>query len=162
MHQLRDGNINSYWQSDGPQPHCVNIQFPKTVAIIRVEIYTDLKLDESYTPSVISVRCGTHPHDLREVKQFAITDANGWISLPLAKEQNVVRASMVQLAIISNFQNGRDTHIRQVAIYGPQADPVTMMVFFCRTKASSHMFLFRQVPLARRRHFHNLQLLSSP
>lgn len=25
--QLRDDNFDTYWQSDGPQPHLVNIQF---------------------------------------------------------------------------------------------------------------------------------------
>ncbi len=66
--QLRDGSVNTYWQSDGPQPHAVNIQFPKTVQICRIDIYADVKVDESYTPSVISVRAGTFLHDLREVK----------------------------------------------------------------------------------------------
>lgn len=31
VHQLRDGNINTYWQSDGSQPHTVSIAFPKKV-----------------------------------------------------------------------------------------------------------------------------------
>jgi anaphase-promoting complex subunit 10 len=121
VHQLRDGNTNTYWQSDGPQPHCVNIQFPKKMSVLRLEVYCDLKLDESYTPAQISVRCGSHAHDLREVKQFAITEASGWIPLSLVDDQGEpVLTSMVQLAVLLNHQNGRDTHLRQVAIYGPQ------------------------------------------
>ena len=32
VEQLRDDNIDTYWQSDGPQPHLINIQFHKKSA----------------------------------------------------------------------------------------------------------------------------------
>ena len=32
VEQLRDDNIETYWQSDGPQPHLINIQFHKKSA----------------------------------------------------------------------------------------------------------------------------------
>ncbi len=135
VHQLRDGNTNTYWQSDGPQPHCINIHFAKKVAVVRLELYCDLKLDESYTPSQISIRCGTNAHDLRELKQFSVPEPNGWVALSICDETGgePVHTSMVQLAVIQNHQNGRDTHVRQVAIYGPQADAVTMMDVHCST-----------------------------
>lgn len=134
VYQLRDGNMNTYWQSDGPQPHCVNIHFPKKVALVRLEVYSDLKLDESYTPSQISVRCGTNAYDLREVMQFSVPDPNGWMALPLCDDAGEpMRTSMVQVAIIQNHQNGRDTHVRQVCIYGPRAATVTMMDVQCST-----------------------------
>lgn len=49
--QLRDDILETYWQSDGQLPHLVNIQFKKKTAICDIRIYTDYKLDESYTPS---------------------------------------------------------------------------------------------------------------
>ena len=61
----RDNNTDTYWQSDGPQPHLVNIQFHKKVSIKEIGIYCDFKQDESYTPSKISIRAGTHFHDLQ-------------------------------------------------------------------------------------------------
>lgn len=33
VEQLRDGNLETYWQSDGPQPHLVNIQFHKKTRV---------------------------------------------------------------------------------------------------------------------------------
>ena len=33
MDQLRDDSLETYWQSDGPQPHLVNIQFRKKTAV---------------------------------------------------------------------------------------------------------------------------------
>lgn len=51
VEQLRDDSYDSYWQSDGPQPHLVNIQFRRKTTIQDVCIYTDYKADESYTPN---------------------------------------------------------------------------------------------------------------
>ena len=49
--QLRDNCLETYWQSDGPQPHLVNIQFRKKTTVQDVCLYADYKLDESYTPN---------------------------------------------------------------------------------------------------------------
>lgn len=49
--QLRDDITETYWQSDGQLPHLVNIQFRRKTTIRDICIYTDYKLDESYTPS---------------------------------------------------------------------------------------------------------------
>merc|ERR1712196_565467 len=34
---------------------------------------------------------------------------------------NFVRTHFIQLAVLSNHQNGRDTHIRQITVFGPRA-----------------------------------------
>ena len=60
---------------------------------------------------------------MREVKQFNITEANGWITLDLPPG---LRESIVQIAITANYQNGRDTHLRQVLIY-EDAQPSALM-----------------------------------
>lgn len=46
--------------------------------------------------------------------------------LPICREY--LKAYLVQLAVISNHQNGRDTHIRQVKIFGPREDNVKAML----------------------------------
>ena len=51
VNQLRDDNTDTYWQSDGSQPHLINIQFHKKMSIVEVSFFLDYKLDESYTPS---------------------------------------------------------------------------------------------------------------
>ena len=50
--QLRDNDINTFWQSDGTQPHEVNIQFLCKKSICAISFYLEHKLDESYTPKV--------------------------------------------------------------------------------------------------------------
>ncbi|XP_074922404.1 anaphase-promoting complex subunit 10 isoform X6 [Chelonoidis abingdonii] len=66
--QLRDDNLETYWQSDGSQPHLVNIQFRRKTTVKTLCIYADYKSDESYTPSKISVRAGNNFHNLQEIR----------------------------------------------------------------------------------------------
>ncbi|KAI5671229.1 hypothetical protein M9H77_11593 [Catharanthus roseus] len=99
---LRDDNLDIYWQSDGAQPHLVNIQFQKKVK---------LQLDESYTPSKISVRAGDGFHNV-EVS---------W--------ETFVNTFMLQIAILQNHLNGRDTHVRQIKVYGPPPNPIPHQPF---------------------------------
>lgn len=50
MNQLLDERNTQYWQSDGPQPHTITIEFQKYTEISFLLLYLDFKLDESYTP----------------------------------------------------------------------------------------------------------------
>ena len=54
--QLRDNQISTFWQSDGQQPHYINIQFLKKIKLSEICMYLDFKTDESYTPQKISIR----------------------------------------------------------------------------------------------------------
>ncbi|KAG9508549.1 Anaphase-promoting complex subunit 10, partial [Fragariocoptes setiger] len=115
--QLRDNNLDTYWQSDGGQPHLVNILFSRKTTIQAVCIYLDFKLDESYTPRQISLRAGNHFQDLEEIEKIELEQPSGWITID-AK----VRAFHIQLAVLSNHQGGRDTHLRQVKVYSPVSE----------------------------------------
>lgn len=122
---LRDGKLDTYWQSDGLQPHLVNIQFQKKVLIAELHLYVDYKLDESYTPNKISVRAGTSFHDLKEIKVLELNEPTGWTKIPLSQEDGeLLKAFFVQIAVLANHQNGRDTHMREIKIYGPRRDPL--------------------------------------
>jgi len=120
VERLRDNIMDTYWQSDGQLPHLVNIQFHKRTNISQIYIYTDYKLDESYTPSRISIRSGTNFNDLQELQVMDLTEPTGWVQIPI-KDGNVksIRTFMLQIAVISNHQNGRDTHMRQIRIHAP-------------------------------------------
>lgn len=45
----------------------------------------------------------------------------------LAGCSDYLKAYLVQLAVLANHQNGRDTHIRQIKIYGPRQDPLNAL-----------------------------------
>lgn len=149
--QLRDDRMDTYWQSDGQLPHLVNIQFQRKTTVSDIYIYTDYKLDESYTPSRISIRAGTHFNDLQEVEVIMLNEPTGtsssnlrfitvllslrlarmtfvikhyvllgWVHIPIKDiREKPVRMFMIQIAVISNHQNGRDTHMRQIKIHSP-------------------------------------------
>jgi len=120
VEQLRDNCLETYWQSDGSQPHLVNIQFRKKTTIKDVCIYADYKLDESYTPNRISIRAGNHFHDLQEVELMDLAEPTGWVVIPLKDvNEEPIRAFLIQIAVLSNHQNGRDTHIRQIKVHSP-------------------------------------------
>ncbi|KFD55518.1 hypothetical protein M513_03570 [Trichuris suis] len=122
VQQLRDGRFDTYWQSDGSQPHTINIFFTRKTKVSHVCIFTDVKTDESYTPNRISIRRGTSLCDLSQVCLVEIRQPNGWAMIPLQcpSTHGVVRAFVIQIAIVQNHQNGRDSHVRQVRIFGPK------------------------------------------
>lgn len=129
VEQLRDNNTETYWQSDGSQPHTISIQFLRKVFISDVCLYLDYNLDESYTPKKITIRCGTSFHDLVDVLALEVTDPTGWtiIDIPYDTDNGApLRTHLLQIQIISMHQNGRDTHVRQAKVYGPRSSPRVM------------------------------------
>ena len=129
--QLRDNNLDTYWQSDGIAPHLVTIQFPKKVAVSQVSFYCDYTMDESYTAKRVSIRSGTTMHDLIDITTIEINDPKGWVTINLSDNnasndnncQTSLKSSMLQIRILSMHQNGRDTHIRQLKVLGPRSTP---------------------------------------
>ncbi|QCD81761.1 anaphase-promoting complex subunit 10 [Vigna unguiculata] len=120
---LRDDNLETYWQSDGAQPHLVNVQFQKKVRLQLIVLYVDFKLDESYTPSKVSIRAGDGFHNLKEIKTVELVKPTGWVYLSLSgvdPRDTFVNTFMLQIAVLSNHLNGRDTHVRQIKVYGPR------------------------------------------
>ena len=66
--QLTSDDVETLWQSDGTQPHTVTIHFPRRTAVTHVSIYHDILRDDSYTPTRILVKAGTHPYDVMDVR----------------------------------------------------------------------------------------------
>lgn len=56
VEHLIDNCLDTFWQSDGPQPHLVNMQFKQKTKVKDLCIYADYKQDESYTPSRIVIK----------------------------------------------------------------------------------------------------------
>eukprot|EP00879_Flechtneria_rotunda_P020557 GHRR01021630.1.p2 GENE.GHRR01021630.1~~GHRR01021630.1.p2 ORF type:complete len:139 (+),score=32.27 GHRR01021630.1:473-889(+) len=91
--------------------------------LAELQIYVDYKADESYTPSRLAVRAGTTYHDLKDVCVVELKEPIGWTVIPLADQQTgkPIRAFAMQVAVLANHQNGRDTHIRQICLFGAAA-----------------------------------------
>eukprot|EP01063_Lacrimia_lanifica_P021399 TRINITY_DN28711_c0_g1_i1.p1 TRINITY_DN28711_c0_g1~~TRINITY_DN28711_c0_g1_i1.p1 ORF type:complete len:186 (+),score=43.60 TRINITY_DN28711_c0_g1_i1:38-595(+) len=121
VQQLRDGLESTYWQSDGTQPHLVDVQWNRSQSIVEVQLYMEHSVDESYTPRKLVLRAGNTYHDLQEIGSHELNEPEGWLTLPCTTDaQNTpTHASLLQIAIQENHQNGRDTHLRQVRVIGP-------------------------------------------
>ncbi|KAF7126453.1 hypothetical protein RHSIM_Rhsim11G0151400 [Rhododendron simsii] len=120
------------FRSDGAQPHLVNIQFQKKVKLQLVVLYVDFKLDESYTPSKISIRAGDGFQNLKEIKSVELIKPTGWVYISLSgndPRETFVNTFMLQIAVLSNHLNGRDTHVRQIKVYGPRLNPIPRQPF---------------------------------
>lgn len=103
-----------------------------------ISIYLDCLRDDSYTPTKILVRAGTHPYDLVDVRYREFVEPQGWYHFMLSgtsdmepEEAQAARASsasmplraielfVLQVNILGNHLNGKDSHIRCMKVFGP-------------------------------------------
>jgi anaphase-promoting complex subunit 10 len=92
------------------------------VSIRAIRIFLDYEADESYTPTKISLLAGTGYHDLIPFASLEFTHPKGWIPVSLdnvggGEDGKTLRAFLVQVKIVENHQNGKDTHVRGLKIY---------------------------------------------
>uniref|UniRef100_A0A7S2UYX9 DOC domain-containing protein n=1 Tax=Fibrocapsa japonica TaxID=94617 RepID=A0A7S2UYX9_9STRA len=147
--QLRDGNMDTFWQSDGPMPHQVNLHFHCKATISCVSLYLDYNLDESYTPLRLCIKAGNTQQDLADMKMrqsassrewvtiAELSEPVGWVNLPLQSPSQdpglgegavaPVKAHLVQIAILAMHQNGMNTHVRQIKVFGPRTKPAALL-----------------------------------
>jgi len=136
---LRSPDTQLFWQSDGPQPHHLSIHFFKLVSIVHMRIFLDFENDESYTPTKMQFWAGMGVHDLQQFAEMTFEGPKGWINVdfsnvgPITNDEDgddrpngqdvdwdtrpVLRAFLVQVRIIENHQNGKDTHLRGLQIF---------------------------------------------
>jgi anaphase-promoting complex subunit 10 len=119
---LLSPSTSQFWQSDGPQPHLLNIHFFKLVQIVKLRVYLDFTLDESYTPTRMLFLAGMSMYDLTEFAEWVGEEPKGWVDVPLegvggGDDGNVLRAMVVQIRVCENHQNGKDTHVRGVQVF---------------------------------------------
>ncbi|KAL4785883.1 galactose-binding domain-like protein [Aspergillus varians] len=80
---LRNPDYAQYWQSDGPQPHTLSLHFFKLVAVVKIRVYLDFSLDESYTPIKMMFMAGMGGNDLVEFATWEGEGPCGWVDVPL-------------------------------------------------------------------------------
>ncbi|KZP27400.1 anaphase-promoting complex, subunit 10 [Athelia psychrophila] len=127
---LRDGDPDTFWHSDGPQPHFITIEFPRKVAIQKLSVYLSFLLDDSYTPSTLAIRAGTGPSDLQDVRIANLEKPEGWITFDVSAEMvgdedegfKPVYCYILQIIVVANHMSGKDTHVRGLRVLGPVED----------------------------------------
>jgi len=126
---LLDGDPDTFWHSDGPQPHFITIEFPRKVAIQKISIHLNFPQDDSYTPSTLAIRAGTGPSDLQDVRVVTLDKPDGWITFDVSSELNEdgdglnpIYAYVLQIIVAANHMSGKDTHVRGLRVLGPLDD----------------------------------------
>lgn len=161
---LRHPSTSLFWQSDGPQPHYLNIHFFKLVEIVGLRLYLDFEQDESYTPTKIAFLAGMSNNDLLEWGRWEGDGPRGWVDIDFSavgnddpgddreefdeededadeedsdpatdedilpddttkkkrrrrKRTPVLRCFLLQVKIMENHQNGKDTHLRGLQVF---------------------------------------------
>ncbi|KAK4198643.1 galactose-binding domain-like protein [Triangularia verruculosa] len=121
--ELLSDDTDKYWQSDGQQPHLLTMHFVRRVEIRAIRFYVDYTQDESYTPTNIVFYAGTSPHDLIQFAEVPLVNPVGWQNVPISDaggghDGHSLCCWVVQMHVKENHQNGKDTHIRGIKIYG--------------------------------------------
>ncbi|TKY90912.1 hypothetical protein EX895_000910 [Sporisorium graminicola] len=171
--ELRSADLTKLWQSDGSQPHLINIQFARRTCVTHLSIFLDVKQDDSYTPTKIAIKAGTNYHDLTLVRQRTFEAPQGWkhfemtpgsVDAAMNEEDEEgedgdadvddgeevgadkmdslggkadegdsddddeatggaegIRVWLIQVCILANHLNGKDTHIRRLVVFGPKS-----------------------------------------
>lgn len=127
VEELRSDDLKLYWQSDGPQPHKLTVYFVKRVGIRDIRFFVDYNEDESYTPTKIVFKSGTSENSLIEFATVTMDSPVGWQQVPIAgtggePDGNTLVSYVLQMQILENHQNGKDTHLRGIKIYAFDAD----------------------------------------
>lgn len=78
---LRVDDPTKLWQSDGPQPHYVDIHFSKKVSVGQISLFFYHLIDESYTPSKIRILAGDGYHSLLQVTTIDLVEPTGWSNI---------------------------------------------------------------------------------
>jgi anaphase-promoting complex subunit 10 len=129
-------------------------------SVQELHLYVDFKLDESYTPSKISVQAGNTYQDVKEIKVVELEEPSGWVVVPLGTPIEVpggmqhdhsaepcapLHAYLLQLGVLANHQNGRDTHVRAVHVYGEIMDPLQRVLGFPLPVSTPEMCMYAQL-----------------
>ncbi|KAH6896875.1 anaphase-promoting complex, subunit 10-domain-containing protein [Thelonectria olida] len=127
VEELRSDDLKLFWQSDGPQPHRLTVYFVKRVGIRDIRFFVDYNEDESYTPTKVVFKSGTSENNLIEFASMALDSPVGWQQVPLTgaggdPDGNTLISYVLQMQILENHQNGKDTHLRGIKIYAFDAD----------------------------------------
>jgi len=72
---------------------------------------------------------GTGLHDLTEIRTIDLHEPRGWQAINIGDygRNGVIQAFLLQISILTNHQNGKDTHLRGVMIGTPAAAQVSSL-----------------------------------
>ena len=100
----------------------LTLHFFKLVKIVRLRVYLDFALDESYTPTRMEFWGGwSSDYGLVQFAEWTGEQPRGWQEISLegcgVQGRAEVRCMVLQVRVIENHQNGKDTHVRGLQVF---------------------------------------------
>ncbi|EJS43855.1 doc1p [Saccharomyces arboricola H-6] len=121
-----DDSYDTFWQSDGGQPHQLDILFSKRMDICVMALFFSMIADESYAPSLVKVYVGHSSSDVTFYKMLEVRNVNGWVALRFPDNRDgdqLLKCQFIRLLFPVNHENGKDTHLRGIRLYVPSSEP---------------------------------------
>ncbi|CCF60350.1 hypothetical protein KAFR_0J02860 [Kazachstania africana CBS 2517] len=142
IENVLNNDCDTFWQSDGGQPHKVDIYFSKRVEIVLLAMYLSIRADESYTPKIIHVYVGHSPSDAVYYKTLEIRCINGWLGLTFEdnRDDGLLKCQFIRFVFPHNHENGKDTHLRAMRIYTPTGKKTMEDTMLGHSAVTDHMF----------------------
>jgi anaphase-promoting complex subunit 10 len=78
--------------------------------------------DESYCPRNLVVQIGDHVTMLFDYASVKLDDPQGWIEMDLRNGEKPLQCFTLRLLIMSNNQNGKDSRVRAIRVFGLSID----------------------------------------
>ncbi|XP_035685693.1 zinc finger ZZ-type and EF-hand domain-containing protein 1-like [Branchiostoma floridae] len=116
VHRMTDGDMSTYWQSDGTsRSHWVRIHMKPNVVLKQLAIHVQSS-DQSYMPQTVTVSVGKSPTSLHEIKEVRIpSHVTGDVTL---LENARMHYPVVQINIRRCHSDGCDTRIHGLKTLG--------------------------------------------
>ncbi|OAG30931.1 anaphase-promoting complex subunit 10 [Nematocida sp. ERTm5] len=111
LEELFSDNLEQFWHTDGNLPHYIEIDFNQIKKLVSIRMNLGHTQDKSYIPKDIEIRYGKTREMAGGVKSTVITDKMPIITIPIDEY-----CAYVQIIILSNHQEGRDSRIRGLSL----------------------------------------------
>lgn len=109
--ELFTENLEQFWHTDGNLPHYIEIEFPEIKRLMEIRINLGHAQDKSYIPKEIEIRCGKTRDTINSLKTVLISDKMPVVNIAVNED-----CCFLQIIILSNHQEGRDSRVRGLAL----------------------------------------------
>ncbi|KAI5170826.1 anaphase-promoting complex subunit 10 [Nematocida sp. LUAm3] len=104
-------STEKYWHTDGNLPHHIEIDFPEIKKLLKIKLTIGNTQDKTYIPKEIDIRCGKTKDSIVSIKKAQINEK---LSSAVITVNEL--CCHLQMVILSNHQEGRDSRIRGLSL----------------------------------------------
>ncbi|KAI5192215.1 anaphase-promoting complex subunit 10 [Nematocida minor] len=109
--ELFSESLEQFWHTDGNLPHYIEIEFHEIKRLAEIKMNLGHTQDKSYIPKEIEIRCGKTRDTIEVLKTVLISDKMPVVNISINED-----CCYLQIIILSNHQEGRDSRIRGLTL----------------------------------------------